>query len=273
MKIFSRYNHKALCRPVIILFILAALSGCATGGVPATAASAGSFADILESYAPTGEPLKIRELPVSSPGIASAADVYIIVHPGYGVFFQNLTREKHEASKYLLLNKQFENEASFISSRAASGATIILVLPRDFETEGLSPPSFISYLNKTAGGPSVFYMTSKSSGSGNIATDDMINLVAFLQSVKAERIMIGGGYIGRCQGEFYSELTTYLGAKNAYIVPEISTISPADISDQDASAAFEAMRHQNYTLVRRFIGKKAGNATANILSIRPPSNN
>jgi hypothetical protein len=280
MKLSSRYNHNALHRrAVLILVILAALSGCATGRgrTAPVSVSAGPFADILGSYPPTTEPLHIKELPRSSTGaqrlVASAADVYIIVHPGYGVFFQNLTKENHAASKYLLLNKQFENEAAFISSKAAAGATIILVLPGNFETESIAPSSFISYLNKTAAGRSVYYMTSKTSSSGDIATDDMVKLFEFLKSVKAERIMVGGGYVGRCQGEFYNELTSYRSVERTYIVPEISTISPVDISAQEAAEAFEAMQFQNFTLVTRFIGKKAKNAKPNILSIPPPSEN
>jgi hypothetical protein len=116
-------------------------------------------------------------------------------------------------------------------------------------------------------------MTSKTSSSGDIATDDMVKLFEFLKSVKAERIMVGGGYVGRCQGEFFSELTSYRSTEGTYIVPEISTISPVDISAQEAAEAFEAMQLQNYSLVRRFIGKKAKNAKANILSIPSPSKN
>ena len=112
-------------------------------------------------------------------------------------------------------------------------------------------------------------MTSKNSSSGNIAQDDMINLFAFLKSVKADRILIGGGYVGRCQGEFYNELTSFRGAERIYIVPEISTISPLDISTQEAAAALEAMQFQNYTLVRQFIGKKSKNTATNMLSITP----
>jgi hypothetical protein len=266
-----------LPKVVLIFVILAAISGCVTGDGPAPSASVGPLVDILKSFAPTGEPLKIKELPVNSQGaqppVASAVDVYIIVHPGYGVFFQDLAKEKHAASKFLLLNKQFENEAAFISSRAAAGATIILILPGDFMTESISPGSFISYLNKIAGGTSLYYMTSKTSSSGKIAKENMINLFAFLKSVKAERIMIGGGYVGRCQGEFYNDLTAYRSAEGTYIVPEISTISPVDISAQEAAAAFEGIELQNYSLVNRFIGNKAGNSAANIRSIPLPSKN
>ncbi len=273
-----KYNapHRGL---VLVLVILAVISGCATGNgasSPVSAVSVGPFGDILKSYAPTGEPLNIKKLPADSTGsppVVSAADVYIIVHPGYGVFFQNLAKENHAESKYLLLNKQFENEAAFISSRAAAGATIILVLPGNFMTESVAPESFVSYLNKTAKGPSVYYITSKTSSSGEIAADDTLNVFAFLLRVKAERIMIGGGYVGRCQGEFYYDMISYGNAERTYIVPEISTISPVDITAQEASDAFEAMQFQNYTLVSRFIGKKAKNAKPNILSIPQPSKN
>ena len=278
-----RFNHNTLHHSVILalVILLGIISGCATvekpPSLPLPAPSTGRFLDIQKSYAPTGEEtLALRKLPVNSSDavspFVSSADVYIIVHPGYGIFFQNLLRDKHAESKYILLNKQFENETAFISSKAASGATIILILPGNFETESVAPQSFISYLNRTAGpGPSVFYMTTKSSSSGNIAKDDMINLVTFLYNVKAERVMVGGGYIGRCQKEFHNELTSFL-PKLVYIVPEISTISPEDISALKATTIFESIQQQNYTLVNQFIDRRSGNASTNILSILPPQN-
>ena len=263
-----------LYRALLVLVILVALSFCSVIDNPASAAS--PFAKITDNYAATGEPLKIKKLPGNSTTLSSSptgsADVYIMVHPGYGVFFQSRPGETDGDAKYLLLNQQFENEIEFISSKAASGATMILVLPGQFETEGVAPRSFISYLNKTAGiGPALYYMTSKSTNSGNIVADDMINLATFLLGVKAERIMVGGGFIGRCQKEFFNELTSYLSKNIVYIVPEISTISPEDISAREASAILEGMRRQNYSLVKQFIDKKAKDSAANVLSIPPSS--
>jgi hypothetical protein len=120
-----------------------------------------------------------------------------------------------------------------------------------------APETYTAYLNAvTAGGSSVFYIYSESLSNGTIPTAEMVDLYRFLQSVKVGRVLIGGGYIGRCQREFYNELTAYYETTGSYIVPEISTISPEDISDEEAAAILRGIEGGDYGPVRKFIEKK-----------------
>jgi hypothetical protein len=90
--------------------------------------------------------------------------------------------------------------------------------------------------------------------------DSMVKLYAFLQQVRADKILIGGGFIGRCQREFYNQMAAYLEKVTAYIVPEISSISPDDISTPEASEILESLQRRDYSPIRRFIEKKSQGA-------------
>jgi hypothetical protein len=81
-------------------------------------------------------------------------------------------------------------------------------------------------------------------------------------------VLIGGGYIGRCQREFYTQLKSYLGQGSMpiFIVPEYSTISPDDISDSEARYIVTRVRQQDYSPVVDFINKKT-KGQADLLSI------
>jgi hypothetical protein len=92
----------------------------------------------------------------------------------------------------------------------------------------------------------------------------MATLYGFLQKVKATRLLIGGGYIGRCQREFYNQVTASVERVTAYIVPEISSLSPDDVSDREAAEILASLRQGDYTPVRRFIDKKSGGAAETI---------
>jgi hypothetical protein len=183
-----------------------------------------------------------------------------MVHPAYSLYFRNGSTAKYSEAKYALLTKQFENEARFITEASQSGKIIILIIPGNYQTESVAPLSYTSYLNTVAAGPGVFHVYSESSGSGTISMNDMVDLYRFLQGVKAGKVLIGGGFIGRCQREFYNEFTTYVEKDLSFIVPEISTISPDDISDAEARAILESIQRQDYRPVRSFIDRKLGKA-------------
>jgi len=109
---------------------------------------------------------------------------------------------------------------------------------------------------------------SENTSSGTLNMSEMVHLYVFLQALKVNqsRVMIGGGYIGRCQREFYTQLTTYLDRSVTYIVPEMSTISPEDITDSEAMAILGSLMQQNFTPVKQFIDKKT-HGSANVSSI------
>ncbi len=251
-----------------VLCVLVAL-GCTPVQGPRD--SAQQFAGILRQYPRTTEPLRVQKLSgaSASPELRKAGvpEVTIIVHPAYSVFLRDLAREAYPDAKYRLLKKQFYNEATFMAERAEAGGILVLIIPGNYSTESFSPLSYTSYLNAVASrGPSVFYLFSKTSSTGVIAVDDMISLYRFLQDVNANTVMVGGGYIGRCQREFYDQLTNFIDRTRTYIAPEISTISPDDVSEREASRILAGLRRRDYTSVKQFIDRQT-EGNVNILSV------
>ena len=255
------------------LTIVLALSGCATVDDPLSPSK--QFTDIINSFPAAQEQLTFPDLTKIPAPLASttrstlASELYVIVHPAYAVFFQSLGKEKFAEAKYRLLKKQFETEKEFIAKQAASGATIILVLPGK-TAEGVFPatyPSYRDYLNKTAGaGSSVFFIYSETSSSGAIPQNEMMSLYYFVRALKPAKVMVAGGYIGRCQREFYNEFTNYVDRSQVFIVPQLSTISPDDVTEKEAEQILNGLEQQDYTLVKQFIDKRTG-TSANILPL------
>jgi hypothetical protein len=268
----SRYFTPSLFFKAFLAIVLA-VSGCATVDNPLSPSK--QFADIINSFPATQEQLTFPDLTKIPAPLAStarpapASEVYVIVHPAYAVFFQNLSKKNFAEVKYRLLKKQFETEKEFIAKQAASGATIILVLPGK-TSDGVFPatyPSYRDYLNKTAGaGSSVFFIYSDSSSSGAIPQNEMMSLYYFIRGLRPAKVMVAGGYIGRCQQEFYDELTNYIDKSQVFIVPQLSTISPDDVTEKEAEQILNGLEQQDYTLVKQFIDKRTG-ASANILQL------
>lgn len=250
-----------------VLCVLAVL-GCTPAQGPRDAAQ--QFAGILRQYPRTTEPLRVQKLSgaSASPELrkAGVSEVTIIVHPAYSVFLRDLATEAYPDVKYRLLKKQFYNEAAFMAERAGAGGILVLIIPGNYSTESFSPLSYTAYLNAVASrGPSVFYLFSKTSSTGVITADDMISLYRFLQDVNADTVMIGGGYIGRCQREFYDQLTNFIDRTRMYIAPEISTLSPDDVSEREASRILAGLRLRDYTSLKQFIDRQT-EGNVNILS-------
>ena len=240
-----------------------ALAGCATVEDPLSPSR--QFAEILNRFPATQGQLQFPDL-TRIPALVTAAtpstpEVYVIVHPAYAIFFQTPGKENFAEAKYRLMKKQFETERDFIAARAASGATTILVLPGK-SSDGAFPaiyPSYREYLNRTAGaGSSVSFIYSETSSSGAIPQREMLSLYYFIRALRPERVMVAGGYIGRCQKEFFNELTNYLEKSQVFIVPQLSTISPDDVTDQEAEQLLNGLEKQDYTLVKQFIEKRIG---------------
>lgn len=258
------------------IFFTAALlfslfSGCAS--VAPTDGSAQRYAEIVGGYPQTEGPLRIPRLSVDtalfSPPSSGSPDVFIIVHPGYSVFFNNEKARQYAGARFRMLELQFMNESRFIAEQARSGNIVILIIPGNYRIDSVSPLSYLSYLNTFASaGQPVFYLLSETSSNGTIATNDMVNLYHLLQTMRASKVLIGGGYVGRCQKEFYSQFTSYYGLSQTYIVREISTISPEDVSEKTASLIVSGLQQQDFAAVGRFLAGKLGDEVK-ILSIPP----
>lgn len=253
--------------PFILLFLL--LTGCATLTAPDPEAR--HFSETLDRYPAATQPLSIRELTAVSaesfPRSPGPHHVFIMVHPAYSLFFREANRSKYTESKYSLLAKQFETEADFIAHAAREGSYLVLIIPRNYQSESVAPLSYISYINElTQGRENVLYLFSESSSNGSVLTSDLVELYRFLEIVKAQKVLIGGGFIGRCEREFYDQFTGFFERGSAFIVPEISTISPDDVTEAEAGLILEGISNKDYSAVRDFIEKKLDKPT-NILSL------
>jgi hypothetical protein len=250
----------------VVVFLVAA--GCAASDTPAK-----RFTEILYRYPQSPEPLAIARLSASSadtvPLSLRGKAVTIMVHPAYSLFFREERRSAYGEAKYDLLKFQLDNEARFIGELAKSDNLLILVLPGNYQKDSIAPLSYTFYLNSsTRSSPLVTYIYSETSSSGSLNTDTMMTLYGFLQKIKADKVLIGGGYIGRCQREFYDQITTYVDKIPVFIIPEISSISPDDIDDDEAQAIVNSLHRRDYAPVRKFIEKK-GRGNAN--GLRVPS--
>ncbi|MBI5634727.1 MAG: hypothetical protein HZA15_14755 [Nitrospirae bacterium] len=207
---------------------------------------------------------KLNDIPSVSYGeyakyIDSSKSVYIIVHPSYYLFFHSrksqVTRDPLDLKDSIvdvflkepprkavmqLEQEQQRNEKNFLEYLTMNEKLVILLLPRNYRAANSyafkkSNDEYARYLNEIANGsPSILYMESESASVGRLLSEDLIVLLSFLEAIGAKSVLIGGGYVGRCQKEFYGYVTKYSFGSNYFIVPELSTFSPEDITENTA---------------------------------------
>lgn len=196
--------------------------------------------------------------------IGSNKSVYIMVHPSYYLFFHSrvpqvvrlpldlkdsvvdlFLKESPENSIMQLEQVQQRNEKNFLEYLTMDKKLVILLLPRNYRTANNYPyrnanDEYARYLNEIANGsPSILYLESESASSGRMFSDDLIVLLSFIEAIGAKSVLIGGGYVGRCQKEFYRYVTDYSVGISYFIVPELSTFSPEDITENTAPGFIE----------------------------------
>lgn len=265
-------KQRSLFFCLVIPCLVFLLSGCFAAYPPDS--SARRFFNKLKEYPGTQKQLMIPQLTETSfesirKPAGSSSDIFIMVHPAYSLFFRDPNRARFGESKYTLLSRQFDNEAHFIESASRAGEIILLVVPANYEVESTAPTSYTAYLNATAAhGRSVFSIFSEGHNTGSLSMNDMLNLYRFLRRVQARKVLVGGGYIGRCQLEFYKQLTAYFDKAVSYIVPEISSISPDDVTEGEADVIGRSIAEQDYTVVGKFIHEKL-EREVNIFSLSP----
>jgi hypothetical protein len=261
----KKYNTILACSLIVSL---AFSVGCATVDHPRNTSK--HFSELMRRYPPAGGAFLPRKITAESaaalPEKSELNEIYIFVHPAYSMFFRDLNKDLYTDEKFSLLKNQFDHEEQVIEAQITAGKIVVLVLPGNYLNDSFAPQGYVSYLNAlTQGGASLYYVLSETSSSGSLAANDLVSLYQFLQTLNAKTVMIGGGYIGRCQREFYDQLTNYLDGSRAFIVPEISTISPEDVTDDEALKIVSRLRERDYSPIKAFIDKKT-HGNANILS-------
>jgi hypothetical protein len=188
--------------------------------------------------------------------------VYIIVHPGFFSFFhypkklqdnegeyiskfnvvEMLLNKKPMDPEFALLQAQERRMRDFIEFKSTQNKLIVLVVPTKYwkysgYTYKKGRDEYMRYLNEiTNFSKSVLYVESRSPNRGYLTEDDALTLMEFLGTIGTKNIYVGGAYVGRCLEDFYLLLTEEFGTDGIYIVPELSDISPREISPSLAQA-------------------------------------
>lgn len=186
--------------------------------------------------------------------------VYIIVHPAYYTFFQGGDPSSYEnrslfagsnaVDRFLsepvyfsttrLIRAQEKILRDFLEYMSTDGKLVILILPGGYQEYAgykyrKASDEYMRFINETTNeSASVLYVFSKKPNRGTLDERQRKSLMKFLLAVRAKEILVGGGYMGRCLEDFYKEIEQYYGDR-LYVVPEITSISPSDVSYGDAS--------------------------------------
>lgn len=188
--------------------------------------------------------------------------VYVIVHPAYYAFFhergrsegalaegtpsprnalESFLNEAEYSDKVRLVKAQEKYLRDFLEYASTEKRLIILVLPGKYSSyEGYQfkggHDEYLRYLNEvTNESDSVIYMYSKKPNRGTLAEKDRKRLISFLYRIKATSVLVGGGYVGRCVEDFLKDMEQYYSEEKLYLVPELISVSPSDISSSLAS--------------------------------------
>jgi len=193
--------------------------------------------------------------------------VYLINHPAFYTFFQHPTINRKDNSMAknimdILIEDDAPGESSsekarynkrimktiiefekigrnFLEFASTSRKLIILILPGEYKKyqsyrykDGAD--EYSRYINEVTNiSDSVLYLESRKPNRGQLTDEDMNTLIEFLQKTGTTSILLGGEYIGRCQEDFYKQLSEAIGTSMAIeIIPELSPVSPEDMNTE-----------------------------------------
>lgn len=259
-----------------IVLVIMALVGCLSLEKRQDA-SDGAVHEIehTESYAFTLK--NLGDLSPESENVNKTKEAFIIVHPSYYLFFQKkpYTIEPSETknivktftemnfpveSNILNLMKIYESrESAFLASARNDNKLVILITPGKYHQARTylyknAYDEYARYINEaTNGANSIFAVESEGTDTGRVAKEDMDRLVRYLKQRGVENILIGGGYVGRCQEEFYRNLSKEWPKDAIAVIPELSAFSPSDISETTAKMLLTPDRNLNIIATNYFI--------------------
>lgn len=172
--------------------------------------------------------------------------MYIIVHPAYYFFFHDdYSTETKEIENYLekntltktglFLREQERSLRDFLEITSTRNRLILIVLPGNYrEYSGYryryGDDEFARYINEvTNNSEASIYLYSEKPNRGMLSRESMKTLTKFIEAVKPDKIVLGGGYLGRCLEDFFRQLAPDLKDGQVEIEPWISALSPEDL--------------------------------------------
>lgn len=219
---------------------------------------------------------------------ARGGRAFIIVHPAFYTFFTRDPRISIKPSSNVLkqnvverfyrhgirideslvvMQEQEKVQRDFVEVITTEEILTIMVLPRNY-AEGLKQEmtggrdEYARFVNEiTNESESTLYIQSRSLDRGGLARGDMEILIEFLKAAGVKRVYVGGGYIGRCESEFYDSLNEAISEKGLnnsmrnYMVPEISAVSPEDLSPSWLKGLLNNKGGINFTSAARNLQK------------------
>ncbi|TAN43390.1 MAG: hypothetical protein EPN25_01010 [Nitrospirae bacterium] len=187
--------------------------------------------------------------------------VYVVIHPGFYSFFspdmslsskhdlqdlpvRNIVERLYEKMSFHdpLLQVMQEQELvlrDFIKVTAAEKKLLLIVIPGgDYVShfgygyqKGLD--EYKRYINElTQGSESVVYIESADYADGRLMDQDKQVMGSFLKALKAKRVLLSGGFVGRCIEAFSYSLKEVFSTEGIYLIPEISTVSDIDMKEE-----------------------------------------
>ena len=211
-------------------------------------------------------------------------EAYIIVHPAYYTFFmhdyekvpvaddtgagfptRNLAERLRDALpgdqvNYRVMWEQERLIRDFLEYMASKQRLVLLVLPHDFRSTAVyhSPrglDEYVRFINEvTDGSPATLYLESITWDTGTVSAEEARNLRDFLSALGVQRILLGGGYVGKCLDNFYESLRTVYPYDDVSFVPELTSISPRDMAS-DKLRFLRSDGRLNMKVVRRYFDK------------------
>ena len=206
-------------------------------------------------------------------------EIYIIVHAGFFVFFDNKTtlsspKDSEEAPSKNIPERLFEKIHPddfalkvlqehenllryFLELMSTEKKLVILILPKDYKKylgygyiSGLD--EYARYINEMSNMSDTFmYMESQTNDTGFLDKNNLEVLSDFLNDIGVKNIMLGGGYLGKCLDDFYESIRKKYSHDNVFLVPEIISIPPAGMV-ADTSSLLTKGGKINFKSIRKF---------------------
>ncbi|MBI5635039.1 MAG: hypothetical protein HZA15_16340 [Nitrospirae bacterium] len=185
-------------------------------------------------------------------------NVYFIVHPGYYAYFhaKHPLPQAEEIGGYPALNlverlasdntlgrdynimvmkEQERLIRNFLEFMSMEKKLVILVLPRNYRQHLLNGyadgrDEYARFINElTNMSPSILYIESETHDNGFLTRPDLELLQVFIDDTGAKKLMLGGGYLGKCLDNFYESVRLKYKYEDVSFVADITSVSPTDM--------------------------------------------